>query len=421
MRMHGMAPCLLLTGVVLVAWANHARTEPIAAPSSWEVAGDPIATPLSAERQRPSRGALFGAPEFLIPQNNRKAPAAPIVARAQWDVSGNDSITTPLPIGQDRPTSGGLFFAAEFLFIHANRNIGNQIIAQRGFRDSDGSLTGTSGQRVGSGRWALSTEYLGRTTTVPGFRVSAGYVMEDGVAITISYAHLFDAKYNASAGPIPADFDTGAQGADALLFSPVFNFSPEFAGPLNRFASFDPTTGVTTILGSGGSPYGIWNGANNMSITYTQRFDTWDIGARVPAIETDYSKSYGLAGGRFAWIWESFNWRTTATDYQGLGAGSLLYSIAKERAKYIRGDKSTQAKRARGEYTIVPNAQASVNLWWYPIKGVQMRAGYDIWTFFNTVYMNEPVSFNFGDIDPAYGHRPVRIFHGFHAGISINF
>jgi len=379
-------------------------------------------------------------------------------ARAQWDVSGNASITTPLPLGQDRPDSGGFYFAGEFLFMHANRNIGNQVIAARGFRDSDGSITGTPGQYVGSRRYALSTEYFGRTTWTPGFRATAGYRFADGLSLSVSYAHLFDAKYTASAGPIPIDFLTGLQGEETLLFAPVFNFSPEFAGPANRFGTI--TNGVFAPIGSGGSPYGIWNGASNMSIAYTQRFDNYDITARIPVYETDYARTYALAGGRFAWIWERFGWNTITFDAFGnasqldsaeytnivsqrmygpflgcgneiyLGSsfalsadftGSFLYSVVKERAKYIRADEQTQAKKGRMEYTIVPNAQGSLNLWWYPLPGVQIRAGYELMSFFNTIYMAEPVSFNFGAIDPAYNHRPVRIFHGFHVGISVNF
>ena len=48
----------------------------------------------------------------------------------------------------------------------------------------------------------------------------------------------------------------------------------------------------------------------------------------------------------------------------------------------------------------MPNANAAVNLWWYPIDGVQIRVGYQAMTYFNTLYMLEPVGFNFGNIDP---------------------
>jgi hypothetical protein len=102
-------------------------------------------------------------------------------------------------------------------------------------------------------------------------------------------------------------------------------------------------------------------------------------------------------------------------------SGAMLYSVVKERAKYDRFDAATQSKRGRMEYTIVPNVNASVDLWWYPIRGVTMRAGYDIWSYFNTIYMQQPVGFNVGAIDPSYKHRAVRIFHGFHVGVGINF
>src|SRR5215471_7717540 len=94
-------------------------------------------------------------------------------ASAQWDVSGYDN--SPLPIGPSRPDTGGIYGAMEFLFMHPNRNLGSQAIAKRGFYDSDGSLTGTPGKFVGSGRLAVDTSNFGRTTWVPGFRASLGY------------------------------------------------------------------------------------------------------------------------------------------------------------------------------------------------------------------------------------------------------
>lgn len=373
-------------------------------------------------------------------------------AQGGWDatgIPGTDSRQVPLPLSQPRPESGGFYFNVEFLFMHPNRNIGHQIIASRGFLDNDGSVTGNPGQFVGSRRIALDTDSFGRTTWTPGFRVGFGYRMEDGWAISITYAHLFDAKYNTSVGPVPPDFNPGALLEDTFLFSPVFNFSPFFAGPTNKI-----------IGGSGSTPYGIWNGAQEMVATYTQRFDNWDITVRMPVHDSEYAHTYALAGGRFSWIWERFGWLTVSRDVTGNGTeqdaaeytniisqrmygpflgvgndvylgnafalscevtGAALYSVVKERAKYERLDSAIQSKRSRMEYTIVPNVNASIDLWWYPIRGVTLRAGYDLWSYFNTIYMQQPVGFNVGAIDPSYKHRAVRIFHGFHVGVGINF
>ena len=75
--------------------------------------------------------------------------------------------------------------------------MGNQAIAYRGFTDSDGSITGTPGLFVGSHNLALSTTEWGTTTWTPGYRVTLGYRMEDGISMSVTYAYLFDAKYTA--------------------------------------------------------------------------------------------------------------------------------------------------------------------------------------------------------------------------------
>lgn len=373
-------------------------------------------------------------------------------ASAQWDavgVSGTESRPTPLPLGQSRPESGGFYANFEFLFMHQPRTIGSQVIAARGFRDSDGSVTGNPGQFVGSRRLALDTDSFGRTTWTPGFRFGAGYRMEDGWAISFSYVNLFDAKYVTSVGPVSPDFNPGALLEDTFLYSPVFNFSSFFAGPTNKI-----------VGGSGFTPYGIWNGAEEMVTTFTQRFNNADITARMPVFDTEYAHTYAIAGGRFSWIWERYGWTTFSRDRSGRGteqdaseytniisqrmygpfigvvndvylgnafslsgevSGAVLYSVVKERAKYERLDAAVQSKRSRMDYTIVPNVNASIDLWWYPIQGVTVRAGYDLWSYFNTIYMQQPVGFNVGAIDPSYKHKAVRIFHGFHVGVGINF
>ena len=101
--------------------------------------------------------------------------------------------------------------------------------------------------------------------------------------------------------------------------------------------------------------------------------------------------------------------------------GAILLDVAKQRAKYELGDETVQSKWGREEFRLVPNANAAVNLWWYPIEGVQIRVGYQAMTFFNTLYMREPVGFNFGNIDPSYETKYFRLLHGFNVGIGFFF
>ena len=57
-----------------------------------------------------------------------------------------------------------------------------------------------------------------------------------------------------------------------------------------------------------------------MDIKFTQRYNQGEIGARVPLFQTEYSRVYGLAGGRFAWFFERFQWRTVSYDINGQAA-----------------------------------------------------------------------------------------------------
>ena len=169
---------------------------------------------------------------------------------------------------------------------------------------------------------------------------------------------------------------------------------------------------------------------------------------------------YGIAGGRFAWFFERFWWRSLSLDVSGnsqpqfaadytntlsqrmygpfVGCGheifvanqfsiscdltaAALLDVAKQRAKYELADKTIESKWGREEFRLVPNGNAQINLWWYPAEGVQIRVGYQAMTFFNTLYMLEPVGFNYGNIDPSYQIRYFRLIHGFNVGVGFFF
>ena len=197
-----------------------------------------------------------------------------------------------------------------------------------------------------------------------------------------------------------------------------------------------------------------------MDIKFTQRYQQADIGGRVPMFQTDYSRVYGMAGGRFAWFFERFQWITRSYDVDGNSnpqdaafytntlsqrmygpfvgcgheiflanqfslsvdlTGALLLDVVKERAKYELGDRSTEAKRGVNEWALVPNANVAVNLWWYPVEGVQVRVGYQAMAFFNTRNMEEPVGFDVGAIDPRYDVQYFRLIHGLNIGVGLFF
>jgi hypothetical protein len=315
------------------------------------------------------------------------------------------------------------------------------------------------------------------------------------VAFSLSWLHLFEVKQRATAGPPPALYQGAPDGSDGFLTAPVYNYPSHFAGPaiktqadveqweflgqLPQTPNFPPKY----IFPPGYSAYGIWNGASMMEISYTQRFDQWDLMARIPVWDTEYARTYAMAGGRFAWIFDRFWWRTQSVGlnpnslpFQPLGPnfpasdraelryltvseptdvarysntlsqrmygpvlgcgyetylgkgfaistdlyGGLLINIIKERAKYKLGDESVQNKFSRNDLDLVPNIEGNINLSWYPIRGIQMRVGYNFMGFFNAKYMQQPVGFNYGAIDYVTEEK-FRFFHGINAGVGFVF
>ena len=381
-----------------------------------------------------------------------------------WDVSGNTSPTLPLPIGPYQHDGSGFFTGIEFLMMHQTRPLGHQEIAYRGYVPSVDFPAGgfTAGVPRGSGTVALRTDQFGETSFTPGYRLTLGYRMQDGTSFSVSWAHLQDVKYSGGAGPQGNNFGDTRNGDNSFLFSPVFNFSSNFAGAPNRVIASVPGIGTAPVVGL---VNGIWNGATDMTIVFNQRFDTGDIAARMPVFETENARSYAIAGARFAWIWEQFQWRTSDLNYSGdsvsgfqsdsspqfaanysnvlsqrmygpmLGAGhdvylgsgfglgceatfSPLLNVAKQRAKYERGDEATQSKRSWIDNTVTFNANLAINLTWQPFEGLTIRAGWNAFNFFNTYYQQKPVGFNQGAIDPIYGTQVYRLLHGVNVGVA---
>jgi hypothetical protein len=104
------------------------------------------------------------------------------------------------------------------------------------------------------------------------------------------------------------------------------------------------------------------------------------------------------------------------------GMVGIFLDVVKERAEYTPGEKDAGpiAKRAVTDWTGVPEAQGSITLWWYPIEGIQVQVGYDVMAYLNTVASPNPVSFNYGGLDPAWV-KQSRLFDGLRAGIGITF
>lgn len=387
-------------------------------------------------------------------------PLMPVTVRAQtWTPEyAPEDPQSPLPNGSTRPESG-FYFGSEFIFWRQTRPIKDQLLAVRGFFDVDGEVTGVPGTFVGSGAPALFANNLGTRNYQPGFEMVLGWRFKEGVAVDFDWYHLFEVKYAGGATLIPSLYQGEGQSLEnTFLTSFVYNYTPDWAGAAGK---------VTTSIFGASLPaanmavYGIWNGATIMDIAFFQRYDQYDLKARIPLFETDWNRTYGLVGGRFAWIWEKFRWM--ANDYTGpadeadydnvisnrmygpfIGCGdecrlgdtpigtfalsldctaAALLDVVKTREIYMRGDRYTSSRNDNTEYEVVPEVGASINLWWYPasLEGVELRIGYDMFAFFNTIGSPYPVAFNLAAPETQWQAGIFRFFDGFHTGVSISF
>jgi hypothetical protein len=197
-----------------------------------------------------------------------------------------------------------------------------------------------------------------------------------------------------------------------------------------------------------------------MHIDFQQRYDEANVMGRVQFFQDDCLRCYGMAGGRYAWIWERFRLRAVGADFLGnsrpedvavytnivsnrmygkfVGAGferylcygcaiglevqgAILLDVAKERARLERGDKAIALKKSVTAFAVVPEVSANAQLHWYPVEGIQIRAGYNFNAFFNTAAAQEPIAFDARSFDPNWHNRAVRFLDGFNAGIGLIF
>lgn len=361
----------------------------------------------------------------------------------------------PVPVGSTRYDEGGIYGALEYTMFYMTRPIRSQTIGHQGFIDTDGSITGSRGTKVSNG-FALSADDLGHATAIPGYSITVGWKFRDGLAVELSYWHLFDAKYTGGVTLFSrGNFFEGPNDLhDTFFFAPVFNFGPEWAGP-------DTKLGV----GNPGATFGIWNAASAMFLVYRQRFQQWDLNARIPIFQNEGIRTYGLFGPRLVWFWERFRWDTISTDINGeftladwaiysnvisqrmygvhIGCGtdwhladtpigafgtsldfqfSPLVNIAKINEKYDRADHLAVSKRSWQSFNFVPEVQAQVNLYYYPpITGVEMRLGYSLMAFFNTISSPNPVSFDLNQLDAQWQAGQLRFLTGLNVGIMFSF
>jgi hypothetical protein len=361
----------------------------------------------------------------------------------------------PGPLGHPRMENGGFFVAGEFLYMTQNIPLTHQHVAFRGFMDIDGSITGRPNTFLGSANSALDVRQLhrGSPTYVPGFNFVAGWRFEDGLVLSGSWMHLITARYSVSAGLLQRNLLIGPNGADTFMFSPVYNFPVDFAGEAKNVS-----------VGNPGATFGIWNAASINQEIFVQRFDQFDLIARVPVWQTECYRTYGLVGPRYAHLWQRFQWRSVSENTSGqadsadqaiysnivsnnlygaiIGSGNdwwlgashfggfsatldgqigLYWDFVKERAKYELGNRAYAAQHPRNVNELVPGFQVVAALWYYPWEAVQIKLGYDVLGFFNTISSPKPIDFNFGSISPRFKSGTFNFINGLTFGVGLTF
>jgi hypothetical protein len=279
---------------------------------------------------------------------------APGVAWAQSDATGYapPEPNLPLPLGSTQPGAGGLYFSSDYVMYRYSNPLQNQAVAVRGFQVTDPIIGMPVGTFVGSRADALDVHQLsGPNGYQPGFRSTLGYKFEDESALEVSFMWISTNQQRATATLAPRDLALRDDFANSFLFSPVYNFPNEYAGPIDKVAfttptlatqTFSPTinttptlikpdaTGTTTVTATippltlpaalvtpVNAAYGIWNAASVMSMKFEQRAE--EIGAtyRVPVYDCECYRLSGLVGPRFFWLWDRFQWRTEDDDEFG--------------------------------------------------------------------------------------------------------
>jgi hypothetical protein len=358
-------------------------------------------------------------------------------------------------LSHPRYDDGGVYTGLEGVLYSTNRPLASQTVAVRGFYTLDAAIPGIPANTfVGNKAEALNTEQLmGPGVQQPGWNIFLGYRFQGGVVIELDWLHLQSGNYTATASLIPPTFNVGNQFQNTFLYSPVNNFSSFWFGPPQKFPQ-----------GDAGTTLGIWNGASYEEIRFVQRFDIYQLNARLPIFETADYRTYGIFGPRIAWVWDQFRWTTEATDVNGnfapqftalytntvsnrmyglhVGWGgdwwlgntpiggfaftfeaevALYADMVTEAAAYTLGDGSVSSGRNGKLTTLSPGLEARLGLWYYPWEAISVNIGYDVISFFNTISSQQPIDFNLGQVNPQYNYQFFRYFQGLRFGVTFVF
>ncbi len=338
---------------------------------------------------------------------------------------------------------------------------------------------GTSGQFLGTGQVAMQTQDVGGNRFVPGTRFTLGYRLRNGIAFEGNYMSLVASRQTSTAGIMPpVQFGVRNDFSDSFLSSPFYNFGPYLSGPSNDVVSnvfllpLPPGGGgfvgivdpdlideLSTFGGFLVPAYGITNGAEIMEQDLRQRFASSELNMRVPIFQGDVTRTYWTGGVR--WMGSEERYRLRIVDFDvdseggpensmvysnkiknhyygvqsGLGTEAYLgYGFAfgvdakigvsaensKAAVKVERGDGLYSTKRSNNQFLVAPHVQGGAYIWWYPIEGVQIRAGYEFLGIFNARRSPSPIDFDLGRLQPKYENMFMSI-DGFTLGVAFIF
>lgn len=435
--------------------------------------------------------AAYAAPALAQPNLGGANLGAPV-----WE--------HPIPLMWDHRDEG-FFFAVEGVAMRINNPMQGQVIMRRGvydyqglirgtgddfvvFQDPDGpagpiaptfvttlrSLRGTPGQFVGSGETALASDTGTRDLFQPGVRLTLGYRLRNGIAFEAQYWGQTAARNRAYAGIISPFGGTGTDDLNSFISAPFYNFSPYFAGPqrdivgdVNTDIVPPGSTGITytpaapaDLIQFGGyvqPAYGIFNGAENASISFTQKFKSFEANVRVPVSQFEGTRTYWTGGFRYISTEERFRLRiedlgldedpvvggsdsrpewamryTTKIKnrFYGLqtGVGGEAY-LLNGFAVSVDGKVGLLAETSRMSVTVqrldlqngvgLRNTNNQINmaglvqggayLWWYPAEGIQVKFGYEYLGIIGARRSPEPIDFDLGRLNPRVRNTYLSI------------
>jgi hypothetical protein len=324
--------------------------------------------PLPLWHDRPERGGFYAAGDFLYWRQTNPLRSQTVAVRGLDDVDG--SLQRARDLAQTVPihlNSTGLDYRAVvdpntgipiFVTNAVDPNTGLPIINSGQIFNGMPLPNGVPlqpadpqpGKFLGSAATALDVHQLtGPNTYQPGWSFTAGWRFSDAFTLEFNWRHIAEARYSAVASLVPPNFNIGRNGEDQFLFSPVYNFPPEFSGPVQKLAvtpakpigsvAVAQATPINAPVNVGGisvliptdfatlnavstinpilvpqAAYGIWNAATIMSIDFVQRYDEYEIVGRIPIYQDDCMRWYGICGIRHVAMWERFKWRTVAVS-----------------------------------------------------------------------------------------------------------